>query len=218
MSYYIFGVIENQSVIFVGISGGAHLPSNSILLQAVEHHPEVARAKWALRFRSTLRDKSPLDHPYTKYFKNSARTKRLLGDSSYQQLSKEQNDRFLQFHNKHPHLVELLLEAAIEKKAEGREEYSVDQLLGELRWSDTEVDRGDDKVKVNATWSSWYSRVLQMKEPRLVGFFAVRASMADGLVWIDGQSWQDFASEHEDQIRWEDPFNRLPDSDEEYKS
>jgi hypothetical protein len=110
-----------------------------------------------------------------------------------------------------------LIRAALAKKAEGKTEYSMDQLLGDVRWGDTEIDRGDDRLKLNGTWSAWYSRIGQMVEPSLVGFFTVRASIPDDLVWIDGRSWIQFVAEHEDDIRWNDPFDRIPDKDWEYK-
>jgi hypothetical protein len=123
----------------------------------------------------------------------------------------------LKFHEKNPQLLDELVRAALTKKSEGRKEYSVDQILGDARWGAIEIDRGGDKVKINATWSSWYSRVVQMVEPELVGFFTVRSSFADDLVWTDGRSWQQFALEHEEEIHWSDPFDQLPDSDWEYK-
>jgi hypothetical protein len=55
-----------------------------------------------------------------------------------------------------------------------------------------------------------------MAEARLIGLFAVRSSAADKLTW-DGRSWQQFASEHADEIQWNDPFDELPDADWEYK-
>jgi hypothetical protein len=53
-----------------------------------------------------------------------------------------------------------------------------------------------------------------MIEPRLIGFFAMRSSIADGLAW-EGRTWQQFASEHEGEIRWKDSFDELPDLDGE---
>jgi hypothetical protein len=216
MTHYIFGRVKNKSVWFVGCSRTADLPGDSILLQTVQHHPDVHWVKWSLRFASTLEDKMALSHPYAKYFKNSARTKRLFGDPDMDRFSREQNARFLKFHASNPHLLEELIRAALAKKAEGKTEYSMDQLLGDVRWGDTEIDRADDRVKINGTWSAWYSRVVQMVETRLVGFFTVRYSVADELVWA-GQSWQQFALEHEEEIHWSDPFDQLPDSDWEYK-
>ena len=216
MPYHIFGKVENQRVTFIGCSRNANIPADSILLQTVEDHPESHWIKWSKRFGWSLEDKTALSHPYASYFKNSARTKRLFGDADYERFAEEQNVQFLRFHERNSHFLELLLKAALQKKADGRREYSVDQLLGEARWSNSEIDRGDDGLKVNGRWSRWYSRVLQMVEPRLIGFFAVRSSTADGLVWIDSLIWQEFASKHHDKIRWDDLFDQSPDSDWEH--
>ena len=116
-----------------------------------------------------------------------------------------------------PHLLDRLIDAAQEKKAEGRTEYSMDQLLGDHRWGDNEIDRGDERFKINGRWSSWYSRVVQMVASSLIGFFAIRSSTADALVWIDGRSWRQFALDHDEEIQWDEPFDQLPDSDWEYK-
>ena len=104
-------------------------------------------------------------------------------------------------------MLPAVIQGAMAKKKDGYTAYSIDQLVGEARWGDTEIDRGNDRVKINGKWSAWYSRALQMAEPRLIGFFVVRSSVADGLVWIDGRTWQQFASEHEDEINWKDPFD-----------
>jgi hypothetical protein len=214
--YYILGRIEGAVVVFVGCTRDPNLPADSILLQTVEHHPEVHWVKWSLRFRRTLKNKKALAHPFARYFRNSARLTRLLGDEDFAQYATQQVEEFLEFHKTNAHFLDVLIEAALLEKAKGRSEYSIDQLVGEARWGDTEIDRGNDRVKINGKWSSWYSRALQMAEPRLIGFFAVRSSVADGLVWIDGRTWQQFASEHEDEINWKDPFDGLPDSQWEF--
>ncbi len=200
MNYYIYGTVEAQQVTVVGCSITREIPVDSIVLQVTDRHPELHRVKWSVRFRSTLKDKAALTHPYVKYFKNSARLTRLFEDKVLATFIAEQNTAFTKFSDQNPHVLTELLDAALAKKAEGRNEYSMDQLLGDLRWSDTEVNRGDDRFKVNANWSPWYSRVVQMIEPRLLGFFAVRPSIADELVWIDGRTWHEFVSEHEGEI------------------
>jgi hypothetical protein len=208
MPYHIFGNIENQNVTFIGCSRSNNIPADSILLQTVEHHPDVHWVKWCLRFADTLVDKTPLRHPYARYFKNSATLRRLFGDEDFERFSAEQNVQFLRFHEKNPQLLDELLQAALAKKAEGRVQYSMDQLLGEARWGDVDIDRDNDRLKINGRWSAWYSRVLQMVESKLIGFFAVRCSIADDLVWTDGRAWKQFASEHKDEIDWDDPFDK----------
>jgi hypothetical protein len=214
MSYHIFGRIKNQVIIFVGCSRTA-APADSIVLQTVEDHPDVHWVKWCVRFRRTLTDQKALTHPYASYFKNSARTIRLFGDKNFADFAAKQSADFLEFHRNNPDLMAELIQAALAKKAEGQAAYSLDQLLGDIRWSNGERDRGAGRFKVDGRWSGWYSRSLQMIEPRLIGFFAVRSSAADALEW-DGRSWGQFAAEHDDKIQWSDPFDNLPDSDWEY--
>lgn len=217
MVYHIYGRVESQVVTFVGCVKNADIPADSILLQSLDAHPEVHWVKWSIRFRRTLKDKKALTHRYAKYFTNPTPVMRLYEEKSFATVAKEQNDRFLQFHEDNSHVLQDLIHAALGKQGEGRRQYSLDQLLGEVRWSKTEIEQGTDRVKVNANLSPWYSRVLQMVEPQLIGFFAVKSSMADLLVWIDGRTWQQFASEHADTINWKNPFEELPDSDWEYR-
>lgn len=216
MSHYIYGKLENYKAVFVGCSKTAAIPTNAILLQVVEDHPELHWVKWSIRLRRTLKDTQAVNHRYAKYFKNPSSLTRLLEDEDFRSLAAEQNAAFLNFHEDNSHVVDDMLEAALTKQADGWHEYSADQLLGEIRWSDTEINRGDDRVKINKRWSPWYARVLQMVNPKLLGFFAVRFSLANGLVWTDGRTWQQFASEHENEIQWKDPFHELPDGDWEH--
>lgn len=216
MLHYIFGRIEGGVVTFVGCTKSADLPEGSILLQEVQDHPEVHWVKWSMRFRRTLIDKRALDNPFAQYFKNPARLTRLLGDEDFARYAAAENASFLKFHEDNPLLMDDLVQAARAKQAERRTEYSLDQLLGEVRWSDTDIDRGTDRFKINGKWSAWYSRALQMVDSELVGFFTVRSSVADALVWIDGRTWHQFAVDHEE-IKWSDPFDDLPDSDWEYR-
>lgn len=216
MPYYIYGMLENQQVTFVGCSRTVDIPQNAILLQEAERLPLLNWVKWSIRFRRTLKSNKAMDHPYARYFKNPSNLTRLLEDADFGSIAAEQSSGFLNFHRTNPHLLAKLIEAALEKQGEGWREYSMDQLMGEIRWSDTEIERGDERVKLNGKWSPFYARVLQMIEPELLGFFAVRFSIANGLTWIDGRTWQQFASEHEDRIHWKDPFHDIPDGDWEY--
>src|SRR5437868_12812469 len=80
MERRIYARICQQVVIFVGCTRSADIPEDCVILQVVEHRPEVHWIKWCLRFRRTLADKTALDHPFAAYFKNPARLRRLCGD------------------------------------------------------------------------------------------------------------------------------------------
>ena len=217
LSFCIYGKIENQIVTFVGCVKDAEIPADSIHLQTVERDPDVHWVKWSVRFRRTLKDKKALAHPFTKYFRNSSRLRCFLGDEEFQRLSATENAEFLKFNEKNPHVLEKFIEAALTEQASGREVFSAGELIGDARWGETEMDRGIDRFKINDRWVPWYSRLAQMLEPRLVGLFRIRTSIADGLVWTDGRTWEQFKSEHPEKIQWSDPFDELPDGDWEYR-
>lgn len=213
--FRIYATTENQVVTFVGCTRG-NIPTGSVLLQEVEHQAELCWVKWSMRFRRTIEDKTALAHPYSAYFRNSSRLKALLEDEEFRNRAAALNRDFLEFHENNAPVFRTLIQTALAKKKDGQPAYSMDQLLGEIRWGDTQVTRTDDRVKINACWSAWYSRAVQMVEPELLGFFQVRSGMADTLEWIDGKAWREFAAEHEDKIDWRDPFAELPDSPWEY--
>lgn len=217
MSYRIYARTHDRVVAFVGCTKKSEIPADAILLEIVEHYPRLAWVKWSMRFRHGLDDRAALADPHTKYYKNSAPLKRLLDDPDCANLAARQNTSFLKFHNRNPHVVHKLIEMALAKRNEGRNHFSMDHLLSEIRWSKAEIDRGADRPKVNARWSAWYSRAVQMLDSNLLGFFVVRPCFADGLVWTDGQSWKQFALEHEDQIQW-DPVDELADEEWEYNA
>lgn len=215
MPYHIFGKVQNHRITSIGCVRDVEIPSDSILLQTVEHHPELNSVKWAMRFRRTLTDKTLLGHPLAKYFTNPSRLKRVLGEEDFKRLSGNENLQFLKFHKRNPSLLTKFIQAALAEQSAGRKVFSAGELIGDTRWGDTDIDRGGDQFKINDRWVPWYSRVAQMLERRLLGFFRVRTSMADGLVW-NGRTWQQFALEHDEQIDWSESSNEIPDLDWEY--
>lgn len=216
MPYHIYGKIQNQVIAFVGCSSNADIPKDSIVLQVVEHHPEFQWVKWCVRCRRTLKDRTGLDHRYAKYFRNPSRLKRLQGDDEFERISAKENAAFLRFNQRNLHVLEDFLEAALAKKKEGRDTFSAGDLIGQIRWGKSKTDRGADRFKVNDRWVPYYSRVAQMLEPDLLGFFEIRASIADGLVWTDESSWEQFASENSEKLKWTEASDELPDGDWEY--
>jgi hypothetical protein len=80
MQHRIYGRMRQQVVVFVGCTRTSDIPDDCVILQIVEHRPEVHWVKWCLRFRRALTDTKALDHPFAAYFKNSARVRRLCGD------------------------------------------------------------------------------------------------------------------------------------------
>jgi hypothetical protein len=216
MTYYIHGKVHNRIITLVGYTTSADIPGDTIILQEVERHPDVHVVKWSLRFADSLADKKILDHPFAGYFTNSARTKRLLKEEDFAKICAEENAKFLRFHQRRPELLEKFIETALSEKRSGRPRFSMRKLVGDIRWCDDEIEHDAERFKVDDRWSSWYSRVMQMLEPELLGFFKVRAGIvADSLVWIDDRTWNQFAEENKDTIRWTDPLLELLPLDSE---
>lgn len=224
MTYFIYGKIEHKNVgdvqmpvvTFVGCSKDSNCISpNHVLLQTVDEHPEANWVKWCVRLRRNLKDKTVLNHPLARHFKNQKKLQQMLNGEEYRQLCAEQNADFLDYHEKNPEVMEEIIAGARAEKAAGRTVYAVEECLTDVRWGNTTTEK-TDQFKINDRWTPWYSRAIQMTCPDLVGFFKMRPAVADGLVWTDGRTWQQFASENADKLQWE-PIEELPDSDWEWQ-
>jgi hypothetical protein len=214
--FQIYGLLTDHDITFIGCTKGA-IPLKAIRLQTVSDHPEANWVKWCLRFRRTLKDRTGIDHPLAEYFTNRSRVKRLLGDEAVTHVEAEKCKDFLTFHANNPDVLAEMAEQARAEKAAGRTVYAADAHLSGIRWNkDIASERGDDRFKINSTWSAWYSRLIQMAYPDLIGFFRLRNALADGLV-IDGRSWRAFAKEHADKLHY-DSFDAIPDSDWEHNA
>lgn len=212
--FHIYGTLTGHEVTFIGSTEGA-IPPTAVLLQTVSDHPEAHWVKWCLRFRRTLRDRRGIDHPSAEYLTNQSRVKRLLGDDAMTQSEAEKCKDFLSFHADHPEVLDDMVGHARAEKAAGRAVYAVEAHFSGIRWNkDISIERGDDTFKINSVWAAWYSRLIQMLCPDLVGFFRLRNALADGLVF-EGVSWRAFAREHADELHY-DSFESLPDSEWEY--
>jgi hypothetical protein len=211
--YYIYARLTGHEVTFVGCTQG-DIPPGSVLLQSVSQKPTVHWVKWCVRFRRTLTDQHGVTHAYAEFFKNPARLNRLLADDAAQ-LAQEKLAGFLEFHRDNPDVLQAMISHALEERAAGRPVYSIREHTESVRWGDLKTDPGDDRFKINDHWSPWYSRVIQMEEPRLIGFFRLRNSIADvALVW-KGVSWSDFVKQHADEVQYE-LFEELPHEHYEY--
>jgi hypothetical protein len=213
-AFHIYGVLTGQEVTFIGCTKGA-IPSTAVQLQTVSDHPEANWVKWCRRFRRTLKDRRGVDHPLAEYFTNQSRIKRLLGDETVTRSEAEKCNEFLAFHLKNPHVLADMMTEARAEKASGRTVYSADAHLSAVRWNlALDTEHQDDTFKINSVWAAWYSRLIQMVYPDLIGFFRLRHALADGLV-VDGRSWRAFAKEHADELHYES-FESLPDSEWEH--
>lgn len=212
--FHIYGVVTGQEVTFIGCKTG-DIPPGAIRLQTVSDHPEAHWVKWCVRFRRTLKDRRGVEHPLAEYFTNQPRIKRLLCDEAVSRREAEKCTKFLAFHFDNPQVLADMITQARAEKAAGRTVYAVDAHLSDVRWNlGLETDHADDTFKIDSAWAPWYSRLIQMECPDLIGFFRVKPALADGLV-VEGRSWRAFAEEHADELHY-DSFEALPNSEWEY--
>jgi hypothetical protein len=123
---------------------------------------------------------------------------------------------FLAFHARYPQVLAEITKQARAEKAAGRSVYAVEAHVCNIRWrSDLNTGHADDIFKIGNERAAWYSRLIQMEFPDLIGFFRLKTSLADGLV-VDGRSWRDFAKEHMDELHYDDFDESIADSEWEY--
>jgi hypothetical protein len=214
--FQIYGVVTGKEVTFIGCAKG-DIPPGAIRLQTVSEHPLPNWVKWCVRHRRTLKDRRGVEHPLAERFTNPFRVKRLLDAEAVTRIEAEKCKEFLAFHARNPHVLVHMIEQARAEKAAGRSIYAIDAHISSVRWSsDLNTEREDDRFKIGNDWSAWYSRLIQMECPDLIGFFRLKTALADGLV-VDGRSWRDFAKEHEDELHYDD-FESVADSEWEYNA
>lgn len=212
--FHIYAIVTEQEVTFIGCTKG-DVPPAAIRLQTVSDHPEANWVKWCVRFRRTLKDRHGVENPLAEIFTNPCRLKRLLDAAAVMRSEAETCKAFVAFHARNPQVLADMIKQARAEKAAGRSVYAVDAQITNVRWSpDVDIEHADDSFKIGNDWAAWYSRLIQMECPDLIGFFRLKTALADGLV-MDGRSWRDFAKAHVDELHY-DEFESLPDSDWEY--
>lgn len=85
-------------------------------------------------------------------------------------------ERFEDFHYRHPDVYRRLLSLSLEAKASGREQWAIGNLWEVLRWEMHIVGLPDasEEFKLNDHYRSRYARLLMETEPSLDGFFNTR--------------------------------------------
>ena len=84
------------------------------------------------------------------------------------------DERFAQFHEKHPEVFVLFRQFAVQRLSEGFTHYSADALLHRVRWeTDANAER-EGGFKINDHYSSRYARLLSEQDPRFADFFEFR--------------------------------------------
>ncbi len=83
--------------------------------------------------------------------------------------------RFWAFHRANPHVYERLRTKALQLRRRGWTRYSIKTLYEVLRWEDDiETDDPNSDLKLNNSYTSRYSRLLEEREPELRDFFYKR--------------------------------------------
>ena len=163
-----------------------------VILQVVDTRPKAEWVKWSVRFRRDLVTEDWKEYGYlARFFTNSKRTRRFLGEEIP---SDADNTReFLDFDERHPEVFEELLRLARAYLAEGNGVPGVDTLIGTIR--------SEGKQSIQNAYKPFYARKLLMEEPRLLGKITIVPGVAaDDLVLADGRTWQEFASEHLEEL------------------
>jgi hypothetical protein len=215
MRYTIFGKLgtaENRLIVRgVGCTKDiTRIDCPWVELQVVEDHPEAHWVKWSLRHRRTIEDCAALKSPWAAKFKNPRRLLEMLDEPELRDLCAKQNAEFLAYHARNTWILRDMVESALGEKRAGRSVYAVDKILSDVRWGEQSTHK-TDQFKINAHYSPWFARLIQMECAELIGFFRLRTSTADSLTLPDGRKWEEFAAEHEDQLQ----FSFIADRDEE---
>lgn len=83
------------------------------------------------------------------------------------------DQRFEEFHSKNHHVYEKLVEMAYELKNAGHKHIGIKMLFETLRYTTMIRTTGSD-FKLDNSYSSRYTRLIEQNEPKLVGLFQKR--------------------------------------------
>jgi hypothetical protein len=109
--------------------------------------------------------------------------------------------RFYEYHKANPHVAGWFLQAAQTlKQKEHRKRYGIGALTEQIRWNVREGIIKTEGFRISNDIRACYARLVLMREPSLCGFFAIKPSVVDGSLVIDGCSWLDFADAHKNEL------------------
>ena len=83
-------------------------------------------------------------------------------------------EKFEKFHNKNPHVYDVLERFALEAKNKGKKKIGIDLLIQRARWEVIMNTETFDGFKINNSFSSRYVRLLIEKNPMLEDLFELR--------------------------------------------
>lgn len=97
----------------------------------------------------------------------------------YRSLRSKQFLAWRLYHKQNPHVYEAFLETAREAQQRGYEKWSIAGITEVVRWERKIQINGDTAFKIANDHATYYSRLLQMENPGLYGFFDTKKAAAD---------------------------------------
>jgi hypothetical protein len=83
-------------------------------------------------------------------------------------------ERFQEFHTRHPEVWDLYVRFANELLAAGCQRYGIGALTERIRWHYATQPDGGEEFKINNDYRALYARALVQHDPRLADLFEMR--------------------------------------------
>jgi hypothetical protein len=99
-------------------------------------------------------------------------------DIDFGDLPADMTEGFWQYHRDNPGVYRRLVAMARQLKAAGRHRIGIGMLFEVLRWEYWLADTSEP-FKLNNNYRAYYSRLIEKREPDLVGMFTRRKSVSD---------------------------------------
>jgi hypothetical protein len=105
--------------------------------------------------------------------------------------------RFYRYHKQNPNVAEWFVQAAQSlQKEQHRTRYAIGALTERIRWDIRMGVIKTEGFRISNDIRACYARLVLMRDPSLCGIFALKPSIGDDLLTVDGRSWSEFAKEH----------------------
>lgn len=89
-------------------------------------------------------------------------------------------ERFARFHDKNPHVYELIKKIALDLKNRGHKKFGIAFIFERIRWLFAIQTSGED-FKLNNSYRAFYARKLMYEVPQLIDVFEIRESPHSGI-------------------------------------
>lgn len=89
--------------------------------------------------------------------------------------------KFRDYHNSHPKVYKLFKQYANQMKESGREHYSAEIIINQIRWHHDIKSNGADVFKISNDFKPLYARLLVYKFPEFKDFFQFRQVRSLGI-------------------------------------